>query len=383
MKRALAAAAAMTLVACSVTPAPKAHASSSARTSAAPTTPAPSPTASRSPLPPGPYLALVQSQSTLAITTLQGQVIARQDFTPVPRPQLVNAGPLLAPAAVVASGRVWYIDSGGVVHSLSPDGTVREVTRVPLPTSQVETSLAVSPDAQRVMVMVVTLPQAPVDTGSPSGTFSMQAYTATVGGNASRGYHRDFTAGDQLGSGAQLIGWDTIGPLATIPTILGSQGGGPHHYNGARVVHMQSDGTPGPPLTDPNACSVEDVLLDGWYVCGNPQSGGLEVHAADGSTAWTYARPNDFLDYAFLSPDHNHLAVLGNQDQVITNNGPVISVPSGFFHSGWVNPRSLVGSFPGGAGGNNDVVIVNLDHPGMYDDLHLQGAFLGALSDSP
>src|ERR1700716_2244806 len=69
---------------------------------------------------------------TVAIAGLDGFARAKTTFAPLTPPYVGCVGPLFPPQAHTASGRVFFIDGKGVVRSLGPDRTVKEVASFPI-----------------------------------------------------------------------------------------------------------------------------------------------------------------------------------------------------------------------------------------------------------
>jgi hypothetical protein len=321
------------------------------------------------------------SPDTVAIAGLDGRARAKARFRPRATPWVAaDLGPLLPAIAHVAAGRVFYVDGDGVVRSLGADGTIREVTRFPVTAAQQEVSFAVSPDGRELAGSVVTLPPKPDPPPTPgyvpSGPYAMDVMTATAGSPATVTYHRSWTYADHVGSGAQFIAWDQGGPLATLPSMLGTQGGGPHQWNGPTLVHFPN-GRPGSTLPAPAGCVPMDLLRSGVFVCGAGDEA-FEVLGPDGGARWHYQGPKgrDTLLYCFLSPDAQRVVSFGpSTSAVYTAVGSPVALPSGFYHDGWIDSRIVAGSLTSG-----HVAYVSLANPGRAVDLGFVGDFVGAVT---
>src|SRR5207302_1176533 len=104
--------------------------------------------------------------------------------------------------------RVYFLDGTGVVRSLTPDGTVAQITSFPVPAAQYEVSFAVSPDGNRLMGTLTNFSSGGID-----------VYAAAPGQPPILLRHQ------QSGPGLSFVGWDSTGPIGTDPTIYGTRGG--------------------------------------------------------------------------------------------------------------------------------------------------------------
>jgi hypothetical protein len=294
----------------------------------------------------------------------------------------VDGFALVPQIAHTAAGRAYYMDADGVVRSLGPRGDVRYETRFPITNPQQEGSFAVSRDGLRLVGSVLTLPARPgplpTSPSSPAGTYAMDVMLAAAGSDAVTEYHQAWRFDEQYGAGAQFIGWDTVGPVATFPSsLLTRGGGGPVQWNGARLVHFGT-GSPGSQVPAPADCNpVDMVFSSGAYVCASFVLGSrahFEVHAQDGSLLWR--SPCDCL-LALLSPDLQHVVVDGlGGPAVYAMDGTQTKLPSTFVQLGWLDDRTIVGHLDGSSG---EVGTVTLDGPNAAVDLRTIGAYAGAI----
>ena len=315
----------------------------------------------------------------IAIAGLDGVARAKAHFKARTMPWVApDLYPLLPQVAHVAAGRAYYVDGDGVVHSLGPDGSVRQETRFPVTSGQQEVSFAVSPDGRDLVGAVVTLPSEPNPPPTPgyypTAPYAMDVLTATSGSAATVAYHRTwtYTPSDNIGSGAQFVAWDATGAVATWPSFLGTQGGGPHQWNGIALLHFPS-GRPGAAVPAPANCFPMDMLPSGVFVCSE---GGrqIQVVGPDGTVQWRYADPGNAPIYGFLSPDARQVVALGTVSAVYSASGPPVDLPRDFSHSGWIDSRTVAGQTASG-----DFASVSLDSPGRAVDLGFKGQFVGGL----
>ena len=319
------------------------------------------------------------SPDTIAIAGLDGRARAKTHFkarsTPWVGPDL---GALLAQVAHVAAGRAYYVDGDGVVRSLGVDGGVREETRFPVTSSQQEVSFAVSPDGRSLVGAVVTLPAEPnpppTPGWSPSTPYAMDVLTAASGGAATVTYHRTWTARDGIGSGAQFVGWDPAGPVATWPSSLGTQGGGPHQWNGVSLVHFPG-GRPGSALPVPGGCRPLDLLATGFVLCDG-RDPSFQVLGPDGQPQWQGTVPGESLLYGFLSPDAQRAVFLADRSLVCARGATPVPLPGGFSHTGWIDAHTVAGVVEP----SETFGYVDLTRPDRVVDLGFKGQFVGGVT---
>ena len=317
-----------------------------------------------------------KAQDTIAIAGLDGYARAKTRFKPLATPWVLpELGTLMPQMAHVAAGRAYYVDGDGVVRSLGVDGSVRSETRFPVTSSQQEVSFAVSPDGHDLVGSVVTLPARPTPEPTPgwftTAPYAMDVLTATSGGPATVAYHRTWTYDEHLGGGAQFVGWDPAGPVATLPSALGTQGGGPHQWNGESLIHFPG-GRPGSAVQAPTDCYLMDMLPNGTSLCAGGHTGALQVLGPDGATLW--APPTQGVFYGFLSPDAQRVVALGDTPIVYSRSGAPVHLPDTFFHAGWIDAKTIAGSV------RENVGYVSLANPGKVVDLGFKGRFVGGFT---
>ena len=317
---------------------------------------------------------------TIAIAGLDGYARAKTRFKPHAAPWVLpDLSPLVPQIAHVAAGRAYYVDGDGVVRSLGVDGSVREETRFPVTSSQQEVSFAVSPDGRSLVGSVVTLPSEPTPAPTPgyipTTPISMDVLTATAGSAASVADHQTWSFQGGMGSGAQFVGWDGGGPVATWPSGLGTQGGGPHQWNGVTLVHF-AGGRPGAAVAAPAGCFPMDLLPTGVFACGRGDPT-IRVLGPDGGEVWrlTASDAGGAVTYGFLSPDAQRVVALGMRTTVYSRSGAPVVLPDSFFHSGWIDSQTIAGS----VGTASDFGYVALGNPGHAVDLGFKGQFVGGL----
>jgi len=341
------------------------------------------PTPSATPRTPEPLMVVLEASGgagkpidTIAIAGLDGYARAKTRFKPHATPWVLpDLSPLVPQIAHVAAGRAYYVDGDGVVRSLGVDGSVREETRFPVTSSQQEVSFAVSPDGHDLVGAVVTLPARPTPEPTPgwfpTAPYAMDVLTARSGGPATVAYHRTWTYDEHLGSGAQFVGWDPAGPVATWPFSLGTQGGGPHQWNGGSLLHFPG-GRPGGAVQAPADCYLMDMLPNGTSLCAGTRTGAFQVLGPDGATQWAPATQG--IIYGFLSPDAQRVVGLADAPTVYSRSGAPLHLPDTFFHAGWIDAKTIAGSV------RENVGYVSLANPGKVVDLGFKGQFVGGFT---
>ena len=295
---------------------------------------------------------------TIAIARLDGRVMAKATFAPMPVPSLGCMGAVIPQSAHVAGGKVFYADAKGVVRTLSLDGTIATATTFPLTSTQQMLSFAASPDGTQILGTVYTTPKNAFscDGAAAGAPFSFDAYSATNGGSSTLVYHQDWTSVRDV---LALTGWDAVGPIGTYPTVWASQGGGPGSTLGVFVRVDATTLKPGAPLSDPNSCRVWDSVATGTFVCTqNPVSANqktsqpVSIRRADGTEAWrfTVTTTNPASSPA-LSPDGEHVTMCcadvssGFSYLLIGHDGTQGHLANGFYASAWLDSATMVGDF--------------------------------------
>ena len=340
----------------------------------------PAPAASPSPLvvPTGELLyAVVEPQSfnanKVAIAGLDGYARAKTAFSPIKPPYVGCLGPVMPVQSYAIGGRVYFLDGGGTVRYLDVKGHVVEVAGFPRSSSQQEVSFAVSPDGFHLLGTVLTLPPKPAADPCSSGVdfapgdFAQDIYSADAGGQAHLLSHQAIPQKSELPFLA-FIGWDAIGPIATAPTVLGTQGGGPTHWWG----HPVRTDLSGKVLGDlgGQGCHATDSLPDGTVACG--LDSGTVVRLASGADLWHASQQ---LSPGFLSPDAQRVAGFGDNGQVaIGSDGSVVNLFGEFFVSGWLDNVTVIGNFQTGEVGTQKIAPLGKGIPQGY-----AGSFVGVV----
>ena len=328
--------------------------------------------------------------NTVAIAGLDGRARAKTTYAPIANPSCI----VLPQSAHVAAGKVFFADGKGVIRSLAIDGTVATAATFPLTSANQVLSFAVSPDGTRLLGTIFTAPASAMScAGSPTGTFTFDAYSATNGGSRQLLYHLAWTKPQSV---LALTGWDSVGPLGSYPAVWWSQGGGPGSTLGVAVRVDAATGKPGTQLSDPTACQVWDSVVSGSFVClkdGVMKNGGtpqqtvnvpVSVRRADGTELWHFTATGQNTPFGpYLSSDAQHVLICCNDlnladahEQLIGRDGTQVNLAKGFSVSGWLDPTTVVGwTSPSGT----QMAYVALSAPGKAISMGFAGLFVGTV----
>lgn len=338
--------------------------------------------------------------NTVAIAGLDGYARAKTTFTPMPVPNLGCIGAILPPSAHVIAGKVFFADAKGVVRSLAADGTIKTVATIPMTSTQQMLSFAVSPDGTRLLGTIFTAPtNAYPCSGSPSsGTFTFDAYVATIGGASRLVYHESWTKPQNV---LALTGWDAVGPIGTYPTVWASQGGGPGSTLGVFVRVDAATIKPLAPLADPSKCQVWNSIPSGAFVCmgDSVMTGGgtagqkvnqpFSVRNADGTELWHSTVTGQNAPFGpFLAPDRQHVMICCNDlnladshELLIGRDGVQVNLAKGFGASGWLDSTTMVGWVNTNplSQGPFPLAYVAANAPGTVVSMGFPGVFVGTV----
>lgn len=284
------------------------------------------------------------TQYTVALIGTDGKVAATANASAPPIASCGNAAAAPAPLPVSASNsRVYFMDATGAVRYLGPDGATGQGTAIPASTSSRRAMFAVSPDDQRIAVVVAD-------------------YTAT--GASTRLYVEDMhTAANHVDifseTGAYTlwpIGWHGTNNLVVAKVVSCTQGGGPfccgplelHVVDPATGTRRFTLGSPacviaGPPSPAGVACESTNgftnldelnwtggvyrpVSIPGPEPALTPPDPSYPALVSNGGTLW---EATNWPMEACAWIDDNHILAGGdahNQPRVGTTNGSMIPV---------------------------------------------------------
>jgi hypothetical protein len=263
------------------------------------------------------------AQYTVALTAIDGKVTASAQTTSPAVVTCPDAGAPLPLPVSTSNSRLYFMDGQGTVYYLSPSGETGKATSVPAGTASRRAMFAVSPDDQRIAVIV---------NDYNSGGASTRLYVEDLNGG---GNHLDIFS--QSGHRTLWpIGWHgtTSLVLAVVPSC--TQGGGPFCC-GIQELHVVDPATAVRRFTlgGVTSCTIVGAASPAGDICwdGN-QSKILDWTAG---TVRTYSQPGPAIQ--LLSPN-------GSKAALIDNNGTSIQGTSmsmaGLFACGWIDDTHLL-----------------------------------------
>lgn len=332
---------------------------------------------------------LTASNDAVAIAGPDGRVRATAHFTPRAKPVIGNAAPILQPEARVAAGQVFFADAAGAVRSLSPDGTVRDVTTFPITNPQQELSFAVSPDGKRLMAVVLSfpplkspLPEEPLVEGIfAPGEFREEAFAAAPGRPAISLGVRTWPQSQYPADALEMVGWSATSPLATIDTVLGTQSevGGRRIFGS--VAELNQAARPGQ-VVGGSDCKAWAVLSDETVLCAAADHRSASLRTRAGRVLLALPAVPAGYDDLTLSPDGQRLtyeSLAANRgDLGRRGGGPTVHLPEGFHAEGWLDSSTIIGVSSESAG-FSDLETVQVANPGQVRSLGFTGYFVGVL----
>ena len=323
--------------------------------------------------------------NTVAIAGLDGYARAKTTFTPMPVPTVGCTGGAVPPQpAHVAAGKVYFADGTGAVQSLSVDGEIAPVAKFPLTSGQQMLSFAVSPAADRLLGAVLTVPPSPqfgCDGSHGIGDFTLDVYSAYANGPSRLLRHEVLPHNDPKLTISPVdvmafVGWDEVGPLATFPSEVVSQGHPPLNYTGTPVRVDVFTGAVLYPVSDSPSCYVQDIVFSGNFACSLGVNGDVSVRLAGGSEIWrAVGEPKNNIFLAFLSPDERRVVAAhasGHGADVVGRDGTrvVLSI----WPVGWLDSATVIGTNDAG-----NLSFVALNAPGTTVDMGFKGLFLATV----
>ncbi|TAN32871.1 hypothetical protein EPN29_07595 [bacterium] len=329
--------------------------------------------------------------NTVVIADLKGHTRASATFRPMPVPWggCIGGAAWLPASAHVAAGKVYFADAGGIVRGLDAAGSEAVVATIPFTGVQQMLSFAVSPDGSALLATVFTIPPKPSSSdpcagtshGFAPGNFTLDVYSGRAGAAARLLYHEVLAtaSSEPTFEVMALIGWDSLGPVATAPTAWVVPAGDSLPVPG---IFAQVDAQSGrvtrhiedtPPAHD---CFVTDVAATGDYVCTTyPNT--LSIRRQDRTEIWSYAQVPNFAGEAHLSPAEDRVAFAnpsngGRSADVVTKTGQRIELRITPY--GWLDGQDVIGF-----GDSVDLSYVSLNSPAHVIDLGFNGDFLGTM----
>ncbi|HKW59253.1 MAG TPA: hypothetical protein VJR46_05820 [Candidatus Dormibacteraeota bacterium] len=237
------------------------------------------------------------SSYSATLVDVNGKVVASATASMPPSPSCAGAAGAPVPLPVSTSNtRLYYMDAKGAIRFLAPDGSSGDVTNVPAPTASRRATFAVSPDDQRIAVVVADY--------SATGA-STRLYVENLNGG---GAHLDLFSE----TGARTLwayGWHGTNNLVVAVVVSCTQGGGPfccgplelHVVDPATANRRFTIGGPG--------CRIAGPASPAGAVCEDTTgfTNASEVN-------WTAGVFGSFqipgARAAFISPDGNLVAIV-------------------------------------------------------------------------
>jgi hypothetical protein len=222
-----------------------------------------------------------------------------------------------------SNSRLYFMDGQGTVYYLSPSGDTGKATSVPAGTASRRAMFAVSPDDQRIAVIV-------------------NDYSA--GGASTRLYVEDLTGGGNhldvyTQSGAKTlwpIGWHGTNNLvlAVVPSC--TQGGGPFCC-GIQEFHVVDPATAARRFTIGNvtSCPIVGPASPAGDICWDGTQSKVLNWTAD--TIRAYPQQGPALQ--FLSPNGNLVAVVTDGGTTMRGSSAAFT---GLFACGWIDDTHIL-----------------------------------------
>ncbi|HEV2415483.1 MAG TPA: hypothetical protein VGX27_11785 [Candidatus Dormibacteraeota bacterium] len=309
-------------------PSPNKVAGHSPSPSASPTQLAtPSPSSSPPPQPvTGAYGVLYSSQAagtyTVSIIGVDGKVVASAQASTPALPSCANsAAALVAPPLSTSDSAVYYLEASGGVTRLLVNGQKQQAASVPAPTTSRRAMFSVSPDDQKIAVVVADF--------NSSGA-STRLYVENLDGTG----HLDLFSE----TGAYTlwpVGWHGTNNLVLGKIAACTQGGGPftgtptelHVVDPATATRRFTIGSANcPPVNRPSPAGV---------ICENPPNATV--------LSWTDATlrtlPIQGPIGAYLSPSGANVAFVDNTGTTFTNGG---SAMAGLLACTWIDDNHVL-----------------------------------------
>ena len=279
-----------------------------------------------SPTPPPvttPYGVLVGSQAansySVSLVTIDGKVAATSEASTPPLVSCANAAGAPVPLPVsMSNSRAYYMDAQGVVRFLAPSGEGGRATTVPAGTASRRSMFAVSPDDQRIAVIV--------NDYTSSGA-STRLYVEDVNGG---GNHLDL----YTQSGARTlwpVGWHGNNNLVVAVVPSCTQGGGPFCC-GIQELHVVDPATAFRRFTigAVTACPIVGPASPSGAICWDGTNSKI--------INWTAGTVKTF---PVSGPESQLLSPNGGQVALVDNNGTAIQGSSvsmaGMFACTWID----------------------------------------------
>jgi hypothetical protein len=240
---------------------------------------------------------------TVSLVGIDGRVVASAQANRPTDVSCASGAVAIVPIPLSTSNtRVYFLDDKGVVRFVSANGDQGRATTVPVGTPTRRTSFAVSPDDQRIAVVVI-------DFTANGAATSLYVEDLNGGGN-----HRDIFAD----SGAFTLwatGWHGAGNLVVAKVPACSTGVGGPFCCGPQEFHVVDPGT---------AVRRFTVGSPTCLIAGPPSPAGAVCETTTQANVlnWTAAAGSSFdvpiNTPAYLSPDGQQVAIISTSDPTTT-----------------------------------------------------------------
>jgi len=312
-------------------PSPNGQASPSTQASST-ASPAPqaSPTAPPQPVT-GAFAVLVGNQATssyaVSLIGIDGKVAATAQASTPPQVSCGNtAAGLVSLPVSTSNSRVYFMDGQGVIRFLAPNGDTGRATSVPAPTASRRSMFAVSPDDQRIAVIVD-------DFTSTGATTRLYVEDLSGGGN-----HLDLFSQ----TGAYTLwptGWHGTNNLVVAKVPSCTQGGGPFCC-GPLELHVIDPATATRRFTIGNSTSC--------LIAGSPSPAGAVCESSSNFMQATVLNwtAGTVRTLALNGPTFAYLAPSGGMVAMVDNNGTSFTIGaatiSGMFACEWIDDAHVI-----------------------------------------
>jgi hypothetical protein len=276
----------------------------------------------------GAYGALVtpitgSAQYTVALIGIDGKVAASAQTTSPAVVTCPGAGAPLPLPVSTSNSRLYFMDGQGNVYYLSPTGDTGKATSVPAGTASRRAMFAVSPDDQRIAVIV---------NDYTSGGASTRLYVEDLNGG---GNHLDIYSQ----SGAKTlwpIGWHGTTNLVVAVVPSCTQGGGPFCC-GIQELHVVDPATASRRFTigSVDTCPIVGSASPAGDICWDGKQSRVVNWTA--GTVRTYAQPGPALQY--LSPNGSQVAVVDNTGTSMQGTNVALA---GLFACAWIDETHIL-----------------------------------------
>jgi hypothetical protein len=263
------------------------------------------------------------AQYTVALIAIDGKVAASAQTTSPAVVTCPDAGAPLPLPVSTSNSRLYFMDGHGTVYYLSPTGETGKATSVPAGTASRRAMFAVSPDDQRIAVIV---------NDYNGGGASTRLYVEDLNGG---GNHLDIFS--QSGNKTLWpIGWHgtTSLVLAVVPSC--TQGGGPFCC-GIQELHVVDPATATRRFTlgSVTSCPIVGSASPAGVICWDGNQSKILNWTA--STVRTYPQAGPALQ--FLSPNGSQVAVVDNTGTYVPG---TFGQMNGFFACSWIDETHLL-----------------------------------------